>query len=120
MMNQMVSYTAGRNARWFQIISAQFRESVDRTNAVFQDLGAPPNQLPDYLTMMANLFSPKGWQRSLPQPPWRLEYEDRIQFSNIKKYKSCMLAGKRFHAITKFAEIAGDTSSVFLPASRTG
>ena len=74
------------------ILSAQFRELVDRVNGVYTEAEVRPDRQPDYLTMMSNLWSPEGWQRALPKPPWREAYETCLHIGDVKEYTNACKA----------------------------
>ena len=59
LVNQMLSYTAGRHQTDFMIMSRIFREEVERVNQTYRDAHSEarnvPNRRPDFLTIMADL-----------------------------------------------------------------
>ena len=92
LANQMLSCPAGRHQTDFVIMSRIFRESVERVNQTHRDAhseaGTVPNRRPDFLTMMADLWSPDGWRRNIAAPPWAKRYDQCSNVENSTFYRN--------------------------------
>ena len=118
LVGQMLQYTARSRQNEFRIISRMLRASSARANQAISDVHferrQPLNRRPDFESMVAQLWSPEGWNEFFPPLPWVLTVENYPHVTNTKEYSNTCRAADGGAALKCRYKNCDDCGSVFI------
>ena len=118
LVGQMLAYTARSRINEFRILSGILRASSARANQAISDAHSEQNRplirRPDSESMVAQLWSPEGWNKFYPPLPWVLNPENCPHVTNSVQYTNTCRAVDKGPALKCYYKNCEDCGSVFI------
>ena len=118
LVGQMLAYTARNRINEFRILSGILRASSARANQAISDAHSeqnrPLSRRPDSESMVAQLWSPEGWNKFYPPLPWVINPESCPHVTNSVQYTNTCRAVDKGPALKCYYKNCEDCGSVFI------